>query len=36
VVTNANGDSASFSNAFTVTSPFDPNGCTSRSRPTRH
>lgn len=36
VVTNANGDSASLSNAFTVTSPFDPNGCAPRSRPTRH
>jgi parallel beta-helix repeat protein len=36
VVTNANGDSASLSNAFTVTSPFDPIGCAPRSRPTRH
>ena len=36
VVTNPNGDSASFSNAFTVHSPFDPNGCSSRFRPARH
>jgi hypothetical protein len=35
-VTNADGESASLSNAFNVTSPFDPNGCATRSRPTRH
>jgi hypothetical protein len=35
-VTNPNGDSASLTNAFTVTSPFDPNGCTPRARPARH
>jgi len=35
-VTNSNGDSASLSNAFSVTSPFDPNGCATRARPTRH
>jgi len=36
VVANANGDSASLSGAFNVTSPFDPNGCSSRARPSRH
>jgi len=36
VVTNPNGDSASLTNAFNVTSPFDPNGCAPRSRPARH
>jgi Calx-beta domain-containing protein/IPT/TIG domain-containing protein len=36
VVTNPNGDSASLTNAFNVTSPFDPNGCSPRSRPARH
>jgi len=36
VITNANGDSASLSGAFNVTSPFDPNGCASRARPARH
>lgn len=36
VVTNANGDTASLSNAFTVTSPFAPDGCTSRLRPSKH
>jgi hypothetical protein len=36
VVTNSNGDSASLTNAFNVTSPFDPNGCASRPRPARH
>ncbi len=36
VVTNPNGDAASLSNAFSVTSPFDPNGCTPRPRPSRH
>jgi hypothetical protein len=36
VVTNSNGDSASLTNAFNVTSPFDPNGCVSRPRPARH
>jgi len=36
IVTNPNGDSASLTNAFNVTSPFDPNGCASRSRPARH
>jgi hypothetical protein len=36
VVTNANGDSASLTNAFNVTSPFDPNGCAPRPRPARH
>jgi hypothetical protein len=35
-VTNPNGDSASLTNAFTVISPFDPNGCTPRARPARH
>jgi hypothetical protein len=35
-VTNANGDTASLTNAFNVTSPFDPNGCVSRPRPARH
>ncbi|HEV7427075.1 MAG TPA: IPT/TIG domain-containing protein [Thermoanaerobaculia bacterium] len=36
VVTNANGDSASLTKAFNVTSPFDPNGCAPRPRPARH
>jgi len=36
VVTNPDGDTASLTNAFTVTSPFDPNGCASRVRPARH
>jgi hypothetical protein len=36
VVTNANGDSTSLSDAFNVTSPFDPNGCAPRGRPARH
>jgi hypothetical protein len=36
VVTNPNGDSASLTSAFIVTSPFDPNGCSSRARPSRH
>jgi hypothetical protein len=36
VVTNPNGDSASLTNVFNVTSPFDPNGCAPRSRPARH
>jgi hypothetical protein len=36
VVTNTNGDSASLTNAFNVTSPFDPNGCAPRARPARH
>jgi len=36
VVTNPNGDSASLTNAFSVISPFDPIGCTTRSRPARH
>jgi hypothetical protein len=36
VVTNPNGDSASLTNAFSVTSPFDPNGCSPRVRPARH
>jgi parallel beta-helix repeat protein len=35
-VTNPNGDSASLTNAFSVISPFDPNGCTPRGRPARH
>jgi hypothetical protein len=35
-VTNPNGDSASLVNAFSVTSPFNPNACTPRPRPTRH
>jgi len=35
-VTNPNGDSASLTNAFSVTSPFDPNGCSPRPRPARH
>jgi hypothetical protein len=36
VVTNPNGDSASLTNAFSVTSPFDPNGCSPRPRAVRH
>ncbi len=36
VVANTNGDSASLSGAFNVTSPFDPNGCSPRARPARH
>jgi hypothetical protein len=36
VVTNPNGDSASLTNAFSVTSPFDPNGCSPRPRSVRH
>ncbi|MEA2328030.1 MAG: hypothetical protein QOE68_2989, partial [Thermoanaerobaculia bacterium] len=36
VVTNPNGDSASLTNVFNVTSPFDPNGCAPRARPARH
>jgi len=36
IVTNPNGDSASLTNAFNVMSPFDPNGCATRSRPSRH
>jgi len=36
IVTNPNGDSASLTNAFTITSPFDPNGCSPRARPARH
>jgi hypothetical protein len=36
VVTNVNGDSASLSNGFTATSPFAPDGCTPRPRPSRH
>jgi hypothetical protein len=35
-VINPNGDSASLSNALIVSSPFDPNGCTTRARPARH
>jgi hypothetical protein len=35
-VTNPNGDSASLMNAVSVTSPFDPNGCSPRARPARH
>jgi len=36
VVTNPNSDWASMMNAFSVTSPLNPNGCTPRSRPARH
>lgn len=36
-VTNPNGDSASLTNAVSVSSPFDPNGgCSPRPRPSRH
>lgn len=35
-VTNPNGDAASLSNGLNVVSPFDPNGCAPRPRPTRH
>jgi len=35
-VTNANGDSASLTNACSITSPFDPAGCSPRGRPARH
>jgi len=36
VVTNANGDWASLSNAVKVVSPFDPSGCSPRARGARH
>lgn len=35
-VTNPNGDTAALTNAVSVTSPFDPNGCSPRARPARH
>ena len=35
-VTNANGETASFSNAFSATSPFAPDSCSPRSRSIRH
>jgi hypothetical protein len=36
IVTNPNGDAASLTNAVSITSPFDPNGCSPRPRPARH